>query len=318
MLFSEELLRGKKILITGGTGFLGKNLCEFLIHLNTNYNLKLTIYVMARRNENLFGVEFIQHDLTEEYKGNSTFDYIIHAATPVVYDQSTNDEILKIIVNGTQHICEFAKKTSCKKILIVSSGAVYGLQPDDVEFIDENYFNEVSIYDSKNAYGTGKRLSEIVAKNILKDSGVEFSVARGFAFSGKYLAFDQHFALGNFVRDAIETHVIKVKGDGQAIRSYMDSEDLSYWLIVLLLLGKNNEAYNLGSEEMISIKDLAQKVAGFVSGSRVEIQNLKIDNVKKNRYVPSTKKAQKEFGLKLTVSLDQSIKKMIRFYKELK
>lgn len=273
---------------------------------------------MARREEILPGVEFIQQDLTKEIKTHLQFEYIIHAATPVVYDHSSNEEILNIIINGTQNICEFAKKTKCKKILIVSSGAVYGTQPDDMEFIDEEYFREVPIYDSKNAYATGKRASEIIARNILRDSETDFSIARGFAFSGKYLAFDQHFALGNFIRDAVDTKVIKIKGDGLAIRSYMDSEDLYTWVVAILLLGKNLNAYNLGSEDAISIKDLAYKVASFVPGASVEIQNLTGHNIKKNRYVPSIKKARKDLGLELTVSLDQSIKKMIQFYKELK
>jgi dTDP-glucose 4,6-dehydratase len=86
----------------------------------------------------------------------------------------------------------------------------------------------------------------------------------------------------------------------------------------MLLKGKNHEAYNLGSDQALSMKELAYKIASFVEDTTVTIQNCSNENIKKNRYIPSIKKAYDQLGLSPSVSLDESINKMIGFYKELK
>lgn len=313
--FAFAELANKKILITGGTGYFGKNLCGFLNQLNEAHALNITIYVMARKPITQKGIFFVEQDVAQKINFDIPVDFIIHAATPVFNDLSTPEELLNIIINGTQNIARMAAKLNCKRFLHVSSGAVYSAQPEWMEKIEEDYFEEVAIFDFKNPYGTGKRISELMLGSIFKNSDTSYSVARCFAFSGKYLAFDQQLAIGNFIRDAIESKSINIKGDGSAIRSYLDSEDLNIWLLTMLLKGRNQQAYNLGSEEAISIKELAFKVAGFLNGTTVTIQNLNSENIKKNRYVPSTKKVFEEMGLRVSVTLDESIKRMISFYK---
>lgn len=309
--------KNKRILITGGTGFFGKNLCEALLDMNSKHNLSMTLFVMARKEVNLDGVIFIKQDITEDFHFNEKIDFIIHAATPVVNDQSTPDELLNIIVNGTQKITEFAIRSGCKRFLLVSSGGAYGEQPADMDKIPETHFDKVHIMDSKNPYGTGKRISELVVHNIFKNTDVEYVIARCFAFSGKNLALDQHFAIGNFVKDAVDNGKINVKGDGSAIRSYMDSDDLSVWILSMLVNGKTSEAYNLGSDEAISIDELAKKIAGMTDAT-VHIQNISEGSLKKNRYVPSIAKAQNELGLQLNIDLNHSLKKMIELYRKTK
>ncbi len=272
---------------------------------------------MARRPNAIDGVTFIQQDITEEIHFNEKVDFIIHAATPVVNDKSTTDELLSIIVNGTQRIANFAVKIGCTRFLHVSSGGAYGTQPSEMEKIEEDYFDKATVFDSHNPYGTGKRISELVVSQILSKSNVEFVIARCFAFSGKHLAYDQHFAIGNFVRDALDSGIIHVKGDGTAVRSYMDSSDLTPWLLTILLKGKNKEAYNMGSDEAVSIKELASRVADLTQ-SKVAIQNQSGNNLKTNRYIPSIEKAKKELGLSLTMDLNTSIKNMIEFYRNSK
>ncbi len=318
MLESELALEltNKNILITGGTGFFGKNLTEHLVYLNEQYSLKLTIYVMARKQVIQNGAIFIEQDVSKKIIFDRPIDFIIHAATPVVYDSSTPEELLDIIVNGTQNVANLALKLGCKKFIHISSGAVYGLQPEEIDRVEENSLFNIKFYDPQNAYATGKRIAEILLDSFLKESNIHYTIVRGFAFSGKYLALDQQLAIGNFVRDVVDNKIINIKGDGTAIRSYMDSEDLNTWLITILLKGRNREVYNLGSDEAISIKELAYKVASQVEGATVNIENNTNVNVRKNRYVPSIEKAKSELGLKLRITLDQSIHKMINIYRK--
>lgn len=309
----EKNLKNKTILITGGTGFFGKNLCLALVALNFSKNLGMKIYALARTQVILEGVQFIQHDVTQPFSFQEPIDLIIHAATPVVSEDNQFEKIMDIIVNGTQETLRFAEKINCSKFLLVSSGAIYGEQPEDLNKIPEDYVIKESFYDFKSAYSTGKRISELLAFDWSKRTGGHLTVARCFAFSGPYLPIDQHLAIGNFVRDALKGHVISVKGDGSAIRSYMDAEDLVLWLLTILTRGENGEAYNVGSDQEITMKELSHKIAEKVPGTKVVIQNSESASSKRNRYIPSIEKAKTMLKLEIKVNLDESIQKMIDF-----
>ena len=304
----KEELKNKSILITGGTGFFGKNLCEAL------KQVEMKIFSLARKRVEYSGIEFIEHDITKPIEQNFKVDYIIHAATPVIIDKNNEAQIIDIIVNGTQQVLNFAEKIKCSKVLIVSSGAVYGPQPDEVKNISENYVLKESFYNFNSAYTTGKRISELMALEWAKRTNIHLSIARCFAFSGPHLPLDQHLAIGNFIGDALKKKVINIKGDGSAVRSYMDAADLVTWLISILLHGKKGEAYNVGSDQEISMKDLAYKISQKVPGSQVVIQNTESCKTR-NRYIPSVEKAKSELNLQIKINLDESIQKMIDFNK---
>ena len=122
-----------------------------------------------------------------------------------------------------------------------------------------------------------------------------------------------HFAIGNFIRDALWRDEILVQGDGTAVRSYMDQRDLAHWLLALLEHGKPGEAYNVGSDEAISIADLAHLVRDVVSpGKPVRILGKSMGNSERNRYVPDVSKAIDELQLYLRYSLVQAVKEVSR------
>lgn len=308
-----EQLKGKKILITGGSGFFGKSFCEALASQGTD------IYVMARNPIVKNGISFIPHDVTKPFDFDVKVDYIIHAATPAIeVDKKDFEKTLDVIVNGTKNALDYAEKINCKKFLLVSSGAVYGEQPSDMDKIPEFYEIKDAFCDFKSAYGTGKRISEVLARDWNNRTGKNITIARCFAFSGRHLPINQHFAIGNFVRDALTSKVINVKGDGTSVRSYLDADDLVLWLLAILLYGESGEAYNVGSDVEISIKDLANKVAGLVPGTKVVIQNKADASLKRSKYIPSIEKAKTELALDVNVDLDESIKKMIEFNRSTK
>ncbi len=248
----------KKILLTGGTGFFGKSILDMLKRGKlSGYDLT----ILSRDPEkflqncpefaNLPQVRFIAGDV-RDFTVSGSFDAMILGATPA----STlipDDEMPSIIIDGTLHSLEIARKSGVEKLLFLSSGAVYGRQ--SVPQVPES-----AECRPVTAYGIAKKEAE----DFCFASGIPAVAARCFAFTGKYLDRDAHFAIGNFIRDALCGRKITVNGDGTPLRSYLYADDLVIWLFNLLNNGIPGTAYNVGSDQAISIAQLAQKVAGIL------------------------------------------------------
>jgi dTDP-glucose 4,6-dehydratase len=157
------------------------------------------------------------------------------------------------------------------------------------------------------AYGEGKRLVEQMCALTPE---VETVVARCFSFIGPHLPLDARFAAGNFLRDAIAGGPIVVQGDGTAERSYLYAADLVVWLLTLLLKGKPRRAYNVGSEESITVLELARRVATR-KGSRGEVlvagAGRSSPTASPSAYVPDIARARDEFGLATWIDLNEAL-----------
>jgi UDP-glucuronate decarboxylase len=310
------------LFISGGTGFFGKALLRHLISHQGNSERPNHLTLLSRSPENfkssnpdlasLAGIHFHSGDISlpESLPFNARFDGIIHAAT-----DSTNGAALSPliryaqIVDGTRHLLDFAVASGAKRFLLTSSGGVYGPQPPQMERIPEDYTGMPDPMQVSNAYSVGKRAAEHLCALYADKYGLEIIVARCFAFVGQDLPLDVHFAIGNFIRDALWANEIIVNGDGSPLRSYLDQRDLANWLIKLLHYGRPGEAYNVGSGTAISIADLAHLVRDIVSPSKtVRILGKPVDNAVRNRYVPDVDKIKNELGLVATYSLEQSIR----------
>jgi dTDP-glucose 4,6-dehydratase len=126
------------------------------------------------------------------------------------------------------------------------------------------------------------------------------------------MKLDAHFAIGNFIRDYLAAETIHVNGDGTPLRSYMYTSDLMIWLWTILFRGKSCRAYNVGSEDAISIADLAREVArAFSENVAVEIRGKPTPGAPVTQYVPSTQRAQRELDLRCTVSLRSAIERTV-------
>ena len=162
-------------------------------------------------------------------------DAVIHASTAAraSLNQQRPDEMLDVIERGAERTIALAQRAGTIPFLFTSSGAVYGRQPVEMSHIAETYGGAPDVMNPLNAYHEGKRVAELRGA-IAAQSGLGFVSARLFAFLGPLLPLDEHFAAGNFIRDALAGHEIAVAGDGTAVRSYLYPTDLTVGLWALL------------------------------------------------------------------------------------
>ena len=322
-----EELKGKRIFLTGGTGFVGKWLLESLLRADEKFGLRVEVSVLTR-NERRFrtsvphitshpSVHVIPGDVRRFDGPREAPDFVIHGAADASAELNRTNPLLMAdtIVHGTRNILDLAKNRGTRRVLFISSGAVYGRQPPDITHLPEEYYGGPDVFQPESAYGEAKRMGEMLCSIYSRQWNIETVVARCFAFVGPYLDLDLHFAVGNFVRDGLEGKTITVKGDGTPKRSYLYSSDLAAWLWVLLMRGQAGTAYNVGSEKAITIADLAYLVAScFEGGRQVEILGIPDPAKAAEQYVPSTSKARKDLNLMEHVSISEAIRKTIEWH----
>ncbi len=323
-----ESFRGKSIFLTGGTGFFGKWLLESFIYINDKLELNSKITILTRNPESFLNhfpfysnygktVTFVKGDiLTYDFNLAEKFNYVIHAATAASESLNISDPLLMMdtITIGTRKVLEFAKTQPIEGFLFISSGAIYGKQPSSVAQIEESDSFKIDINKSSSAYSEGKRVAELYCSIFYEKYKLPLKIARCFAFVGPYLPLDTHFAIGNFINNVLKDHDIIIKGDGSTVRTYMYASDLAISLWRILNDGMPNEAYNVGSDNKITIKKLGEIILKLNnSKKKLIILNEKIDSNLINIYVPNINKLKK-IKIWNNVSLEKSILKTIKFH----
>lgn len=314
-------LHGQRIFITGGTGFLGHWMLESFVWANDQIGLDAQAVVLTRDPDSFLknAPHLATHPAIKLHVGDvrsfdfpsGHFSHIIHMATETSQKLNVEEPLLMLdtIVQGTRHTLDFAHFCGVKKLLLVSSGAVYGRQPPELSHIPEDYIGAPDVMDPGSAYGEGKRLAEYLCL-IYKRYGIESKIARGFAFVGPYLPLNIHFAIGNFIGDAINGQPIQVKGDGTPSRSYLYAADAAIWLWTILFHGQPCRPYNVGSGRRINIAELAELVRQVVNPDvGINIAQRADPARPLQQYVPLIERAQQELGLDVWISLEQAIEK---------
>lgn len=321
-------LSGERIFISGGTGFFGTWLLEAIHAANQRLNAKIAVTVLTRNAAQFADrlphlaeaswLSSIEGDITSFIHPPGEFPHIIHAATPAsaTLNATAPMEMLAINIDGTRHLLEFAQRARTKRLLLTSSGAIYGPQPADLENVDETYCGAPDPLSTTSAYAEGKRVAELMCALESSKGGMETKIARCFAFVGPHLPLDTHFAIGNFMRDTLAGNDLVIKGDGTPLRSYLYAADLIIWLLTILIKGQNNRPYNVGSPLPISIAALAEKIALLSPRPRKTIiLGQTIPGKNPERYVPCVKRAERELGLSSLISLDEGIKRTLDWHR---
>lgn len=322
-------LEDASFFLTGGTGFVGVWLINALLALSEQRSLGLRITVLTRNPERFERLEPELASRVRLWRGDildfkfpqGDYKYIIHAATETDgrLIEAFPEKQFDSIVNGTRRVLDFAAERGCRRLLYVSSGAVYGRQPPEISHIAEDYTGapDITMSGERHAvYGEGKRAAELFCRLRELSSGLEILIARLFAFAGPYLPTDGYFAIGNFIKDVLEGRKIVISGDGTPVRSYMHPADLALWLLVILCRGCPVGAYNVGSDEEISIRDTAALVADEACEPiEIEIRKQPNPGVLPDRYVPSVERAKRELGLGLHFGLRESVVETLNWHR---
>lgn len=261
---------------------------------------------------NLPWLDFIQGDVQQAHTlpYERQYTHIIHAAT----DSTIGPQLSPLaryqqIVDGTRNVLDYAVKTNVNRFFFTSSGGVYGKLLPDMQQVNETYMGELDASNPDNTYSIAKREAEHLCALYANQYGLDYVIARYFAFVGEDLPINVHFAVGNFIRDALFKQAITVNGDGSAIRSYLAQEEMAAWTLALLENGQSANIYNIGSDAAISIKSLAHLVGHLIAPEKpVHIVGEPIDGVR-SYYVPDITKIKKYHGLAVSVSLENAIVK---------
>jgi nucleoside-diphosphate-sugar epimerase len=323
-----EELRGRRVFVTGGTGLFGKWLVAAFCHANDTLSLDARLVILTRNPDRARSESprHYGHPRVTLHAGNvqsfqfpeGEFSHIIHAATendpfttPIARDQ-----LFDANVAGTRRVLEFAANAGVRRLLNVSSGAVYGPQSLDVLHIAEDSAVAPDTARVDLAYGHSKRTSEFLVSAHAGKYDYDACSARCFAFVGAHLPLDANFAIGNFIGDALKGGPIHVNSDGTTLRSYLYMADLAIWLWTLLLRGASARAYNVGADQAISVGSLAQLVADIVNPSaEVIIAQTPTPGKPAARYVPSIARARSELGLEAWVDLTEAIERTAAWYR---
>lgn len=319
---AEDLitLRGSRILITGGTGFLGSWLVASLLRAGVLLKLDLKLVVLTRDPS---AVPIAENSMLSLLRGDvrslpdpGFVDFIVHGAatSSSIYGLGDGDprRMAETIIEGTQSVIAAGAKYRAR-LLFLSSGAVYGPQ---IGKVAEDCLTAPDPMDPRSAYGQAKRMAETLCVAATEAGEVSAVVARLFAFVGPRIPLDVHFAAGNFIRDALDGRQIIVRGDGRPRRSYLYTGDLPEWSWALAARGRPGVAYNVGSPEPVTIEELARKTANIAT-TPVEIEVLAApDSASPPWYVPCTERSQEELGLSPRTGLDDALRKTFDWFSE--
>ena len=306
-------LKSANILLTGASGFVGSWLVESFLWANHHLRLNARLFVLTR-NPNAFpaarpNLEVLIGDLKTLRFPATQCRYVIHAAI----EHQTPDQGVAANLEANwlslDRIITIARNHGTEKLLFTSSGAVYGLQPVNILALAEDFAGNI---DPRNVYAVVKRVSEQALAN--ETNAV---IARLFAFVGPYLPLDRNFAAGNFIRDALAGGPIHIEGDGTPRRSYLYAADLAIWLWTLLVQGQAARSYNVGSDQSVSMLELAQTVDRVCSVTRgISLGKMPVPGIQPHRYIPSIARARSELNLHPLIALDEGIRRTFEWHRQ--
>ncbi len=310
-----EVFEGKKVLVTGGAGFIGSWLCDVLAGFGSEVTAVDDLSTGRNKNINQLiknpSFKFVKSDVCS-FASSEKFDFIFHMAAHASPDeyQAHPIETLKTSALGTFCMSEFARKNDAT-LLFASTSEVYG----DAEIIPtpESYWGKVNPIGPRSCYDEGKRFAEALLMAFCKQYDLDVRVPRIFNSYGPRLREDGLYgrAMSRFISQALTNQPITVYGDGKQTRSFCYITDTATALLLLTTSSKSKgEVINIGNTQEITILELAEKIKEATKcESPLEFLPLPKDDPK--RRSPDTNKMEKLFGWKPNINLEEGLKRTI-------
>ena len=321
-----ERLRGARILVAGGGGFVGTWLVESLLHLDRRAGLGASLVILtldsgayAARAPHLARdprLEVHQGvlDGVDRLEGITGVTHVIHAASDVNRPMTPEEGLmaLRTLDQGTEGLLQVARAWPVERFLYLSSAAVYDRLPPGHSFMEDGP-GCPPIPGPGSVYAIGKRMAELRTSLHAASAGYTAVIARLGAFIGPLLPSEGVFAAGNFMGDALAGRQIRILGDGTALRSYQYAADLAVWLWTLLLCGEPGEAYNVGGDVPVRLRELAEGINRVAGGPGLDVLGQPDPARPVDAYLPPVQKAMDHFGLENRVGLEEAIRRTLQW-----
>lgn len=306
----------KRILVTGGAGFVGSNLCEKLLN-DGNYVICLdNFFTGSKANVEKFAnnsnFELVNHDVTDEYLNE--VDQIYNLACPASPPHYQYDPIktMKTSVLGIINMLELAKKCNAT-ILQASTSEVYG--NPNVHPQLESYWGNVNPIGIRSCYDEGKRCAETLMMDYHRQFGIDTKIVRIFNTYGPNMAQNDGRVVSNFILQALRNEDITIYGDGSQTRSFCYVDDLVEGLIKMMN-SKLTGPVNLGNPSERTVLDFAKLIIKMTnSNSKIVNKPLPSDDPIKRR--PDISLAKRELDWQPTVDIADGLNKTIEYFKKL-
>ena len=310
----------KKVLVTGGAGFIGSWLCDVLVDFGADVTAVDDLSTGRIKNIDHLTknprFKLVKSDVCM-FESKVKFDFILHMAghaSPDEY-QVHPIETLQTSAVGTEKMAELARKND-STLLFASTSEVYG----DAEIVPtpESYWGKVNPVGPRSCYDEGKRFAEALLMAYCKQYGLDVRVPRIFNSYGPRLREDGLYgrAMSRFILQALNNQPITVYGDGKQTRSFCYITDTVTALILLTASSKaKGEVVNVGNTQEVSILELAKKVKETTKcKSTIEFHPLPKDDPK--RRCPDTSKLERIVGWKPTVSFEEGLKRTVTWFSQ--
>jgi len=264
-------LDGQRLYLTGATGFFGKSLLALLALLYQR-GVRFEVTALSRDPQAFLAAQpwcrvpwlrLCQGDVRNPWPADGHYNLLLHAATDTA-TRAQRDKLALFngVLSGTQNALDFCAAHGVPRLLLTGSGAQFGALPAEYALtgVPDDSLLGCDPTQPGSAYGEAKRVAEWLASLHAQRHGTAVIYTRCFAFVGPGLDLEGHFAIGNFIRDAMAKRPITLQSAGLALRSYLYSADLAVWLLLLLLEAPAGTRVNVGADRAVSVKDLADKV----------------------------------------------------------
>lgn len=309
----------KRILVTGGAGFIGSHLCERLLKQGNEVLCLDNFYTGTKRNiEGLMDnkkFELIRHDIAQPIL--LEVDQIYHLACPAspIHYQYNPVKTIKTNIIGTLNILGIAKRVKAR-ILQASTSEVYGDPEEHPQ--KESYWGRVNPVGIRSCYDEGKRCAETLCMDYHRQNKVDVRIIRIFNTYGPNMNPDDGRVVSNFIVQALKNEPITVYGDGNQTRSFQYIDDLTSGMIKMM---ENEKGFigpvNLGNPDEFTINELANTVLKMIPDSKSKIiyKDLPEDDPKQRQ--PDISLARQMLDWEPKIKLEEGLKKTIEYFNEL-